>query len=126
MDYPATIGAGLIGGGVKTAVLHMGMAEMPKQMKMNLLYLLGSMTLPQRALAYRMGAMMHPGMSVAFALANVGIYQALEIDTNLAHVCLAKAEGVYLALLWTHSCAHSRSEAGRQQCRQEDGFSGCS
>ena len=83
MDFPATIGAGLIGGGVMTVILYMGIAMMPSQMKMNLLYLLGSMMVKQKAMAYVAGAMMHAMMSIAFALAHVGVYEALNLDSNL-------------------------------------------
>jgi len=47
MDYPATIWAGLLGGRVMTVILYMGIGMMPSQMKMNLLYLLGSMMVKQ-------------------------------------------------------------------------------
>ena len=40
---------------------------MPGQMKMNLLYLLGSMMLRERVMIYTPGAMIHAMMSVAFA-----------------------------------------------------------
>ena len=73
----------MIVGGVMTAFLYMGMAMMPSQMKMNLLYLLGSMMVKQKVLAYVAGAMMHAMMSIAFALAHVGVYEALNLDSNL-------------------------------------------
>ena len=84
MDYPATIWAGLVAGAAMTAVLYMGIFMMPGPMKMNLLYMLGSMMFGERAMAYMSGAMMHAMMSVAVALAHVGIYQAIDLDTNLA------------------------------------------
>ena len=43
MDFPAMLGAGLLGGLVMTAILYMGMAMMPSHMKMNILHLLGTM-----------------------------------------------------------------------------------
>ncbi|MDA0263603.1 MAG: hypothetical protein O3A93_05690 [Chloroflexi bacterium] len=84
MDYPAAIWAGLIGGAAMTAVLYMGIFVMPGQMKMNLLYILGSMMFGERTIAYMSGAMMHATMSVAFALAHVGLYQAFGLEANLA------------------------------------------
>ncbi|NQW22207.1 MAG: hypothetical protein HQ475_02045 [SAR202 cluster bacterium] len=84
MDYPAAIGAGLIGGATMTVILYMGILTMPGQMKMNLLYMLGSMMFGGRLMAYMSGAMIHAMMSVAFALAHVGLYQAFDLETNLA------------------------------------------
>ena len=37
------LGAGLIGGAIMSVVLYMGIAMMPKQMKMNLFLMLGTM-----------------------------------------------------------------------------------
>ena len=45
MDVGASIIGGLAGGGVMIVLLYMGMAVMPSQMKMNLLLLLGTLTL---------------------------------------------------------------------------------
>ena len=36
MDIPATIGAGALSGSIMAAVLYMGIAMMPNQMKMNI------------------------------------------------------------------------------------------
>ena len=60
-------------------VLYMGIFMMPAPMKMNLLYMLGKKTMADMS-----GAMIHSSMSVAFALAQVGLYQAFDLDTNLA------------------------------------------
>ena len=84
MDFPATIWAGLIAGAAMTGALYMGMLMMPGQMKMNLLYMLGSMLFGERTMIYMSGAMMHAVNSVAFALAHVGLYQAFDLDENLA------------------------------------------
>lgn len=83
MDYPATIWAGLLGGGAMTVILYLGIAMIPNQMKMNLLYLLGSMMVRQKAMAYMAGIMLHGVMSISFALAHVGVYQAFDLDSNL-------------------------------------------
>ena len=83
MDFPAAIGAGLISGAVMAAVLYMGIAMMPAQMKMNLFYLLGSMMLRERVMIYMAGAMAHAAMSIVFALIHVGIYEAVDLESNL-------------------------------------------
>ncbi len=84
MDYPATVGAGLLGGAVMGVILYMGIAIMSGQMRMNLFYLLGSMMFRGKAVIYMAGAMAHAGMSVVFALIHIGIYGALDADSNLA------------------------------------------
>jgi hypothetical protein len=84
MDYPATTWAGLIAGGAMTAVLYMGMFMMPGQMKMNILYMLGSMMFGEKTMIYMSGAMMHAVNSIAFALTHVGLYQAFDLNDDLA------------------------------------------
>lgn len=42
-DAGAAIGAGLIAGAVMSVLLYMGIAMMPRQMKMNLFLMLGTM-----------------------------------------------------------------------------------
>ena len=91
MDYPAAIGAGLGGGAVMSAILYMGIAMMPSQMKMNLFYLLGSMMFRQKAMIYIAGAMAHATMSIGFALIHVGIFEGIDLHTRLAAWGLAKA-----------------------------------
>ena len=66
------------------AILYVGMAMMPTQMRMNLLRLLGTMMLPDGTMAYVAGLMIHVGMSIAFALAHVALYQAFDLESNLA------------------------------------------
>ena len=83
MDYPAAIGAGLISGAVMAGMLYMGIAMMPAQMKMNLFYLLGSMMFRQRVMIYMAGAMAHGVLSIVFALIHVGIYEAVDLESNL-------------------------------------------
>lgn len=87
MDYDsaAVIGAGLIGGGAMVVPLYMGRAMMPKQMRMDLFLLLGTMPprpMP-RSLVYPLGAMMHAVASIVFVFAHVGIFVAADIDSNL-------------------------------------------
>lgn len=85
MEYNlgAAIAAGIVGTVVMTAVLYMGIAMMPRQMTMNLLYMLGTMMTRNRTAAYLVGAMMHGVMGVIFALIHTGIYQATGLETSL-------------------------------------------
>lgn len=76
--------AGLISGAIMTVVLYMGIAMMPRQMKMNLLLLLGTMMLDRGPMAYVMGAMTHAGMSIVFALIHVALFDAFGLDSALA------------------------------------------
>lgn len=86
MDFSlgAAVGAGLVATGVMTAMMYIGLGMFPKQMPMNLLYMLGSMMTPDRRNIYVMGAMMHAGRGVAFALVHTGLFQALELESDLA------------------------------------------
>lgn len=84
MDFPATLGAGLLGGLAMTVVLYMGMLMMPSQMKMNILRLLGTMMFRPTPVVYMAGAMMHAANSIVFALIHVGIYEAIGLNSNLA------------------------------------------
>ena len=45
-DAVGAVVAGLIGGAVMSALLYMGIAVMPSQMRMNLFLMLGTMVLP--------------------------------------------------------------------------------
>ncbi len=86
MDYDAgaAVLAGLIGGAIMVVPLYMGMAAMPNQMRMNLLLMLGTMMIFRGgAMAYAMGAMVHAGMSIVFALIHVAVYNALGLETEL-------------------------------------------
>ena len=67
-----------------TGILYMGIAMMPRQMKMNLFLVLGTMTLNRGPMAYVIGAMVHAGMSVLFALAHVALFDALDLNSSLA------------------------------------------
>ena len=86
MDFEIgwAIGAGLIGGAVMVAVLYMGIAMMPNQMRMNLLLMLGTMMLPAGVMAYVAGAMIHAGMSVAFGLIHAGVIAGADIESATA------------------------------------------
>ena len=80
----AAIGAGLVGAGVMGAVLYMGITMMPRQMTMNLFYMLGTMMTRAKVAAYIVGAMMHVMMGIIFALIHTGVYQAFDLESNLA------------------------------------------
>ena len=96
-DGGAAIGAGLIAGAVMSVLLYMGIAMMPKQMKMNLFLMLGTMMVGNRALAstpeatvvvnkpmaYVAGAMMHGVMSIVFGLIHVALYSAFGLESAL-------------------------------------------
>ena len=83
-DSGAAVGAGLIGGAVMSMLLYMGIAMMPRQMKMNLFLMLGTMVFRDRTMAYATGAMMHAVMSIAFGLIHVAFFTAFGLETALA------------------------------------------
>ncbi len=86
MDYDAAAAvlAGLIGGAIMVVPLYMGMAMMPTQMKMNLLLMLGTMMMFRGGMmAYAMGAMVHAGMSIVFALIHVAVFNAFGLESEL-------------------------------------------
>ena len=70
-DVGGAIGAGLIAGAVMGVLLYMGIGMMPRQMKMNLFLMLGTMMVRDRSMAYVAGAMMHAVMSIVFGLIHV-------------------------------------------------------
>ena len=82
-DGGAAVGAGLIGGAIMSALLYMSIAMMPRQMKMNLFLMLGTMMFEDRKMAYVAGAMMHGAMSIAFGLVHVALYVALDLESGL-------------------------------------------
>ncbi len=70
-----------------TAMLYMGMALMPRQMTMNILYMLGTMpgTMMSRnkMMAYVAGTMMHATMGIVFGLAHAGVIRGLDLTSAL-------------------------------------------
>ena len=84
MDYSvgAVIGSGLVATLAMTAVLYMGIAMMPKQITMNLLYMLGSMVITGKPVVYVVGAMIHIMMGLGFAFAHVGLFHAFDLESN--------------------------------------------
>ncbi len=97
-DGGAAVAAGLIGGAAMGVLLYMGIAMMPRQMKMNLFLMLGTMmarggtvayagggaTFRGKTVTYATGAMIHAGMSVVFGLIHVGFITAFGLETSLA------------------------------------------
>ena len=102
-----------------TVVLYLGIFMMPAQMKMNLLYMLGSMMFGERNMIYMSGAMMHAVNSIAFALAHVAIYQAFDLDSNLAGL----GPGLWGGPLGCqrHGVGHDANDASRYQGRNHAG-----
>ena len=82
-DAGAAVGAGLIGGAVMSVLLYMGIGMMPRQMKMNLFLMLGTMVFRNRPMAYATGAMMHAAMSIAFGLVHVALYNTFGLESAL-------------------------------------------
>ncbi len=79
----SAVGAGILATLVMTAVMYMGKFMLPKQMPMDILYMLGSMMSTDKMTAYGMGSMMHAGFGIAFGLAHVALFVAFDIDDNL-------------------------------------------
>ena len=77
------IGAGIIGGGIMSLMLYMGIAMMPRQMKMNLFLMLGTMMVADTKMAYVADAMMHGAMSIVFGLLHVAFYNAFDLGSAL-------------------------------------------
>ena len=84
-DTGAAIGAGLVATAVMTALLYMGIVMMPRQMTMNLLYMLGTMMAPNSrgAVPYAIGAMIHTMNGIAFGAAHAGVIVAFDLDSSL-------------------------------------------
>ena len=66
------------------ALLYMGIGMMPRQMKMNLFLMLGTMMFREPSMAYVAGAMMHGMMSIVFGLIHVAFFTAFDLETSLA------------------------------------------
>ena len=80
-----------------SVLLYMGIAMMPRHMKMNLFLMLGTMivgnkplasghgasTVVNKPMAYMTGGMIHGVMSIVFGLVHVAIYSALGLESAL-------------------------------------------
>ncbi len=86
MEYSVggTIVAGVVGTAVMTAILYMGVAMMPRQMTMNILYMLGTMMTRNKVMAYGIGTMMHGTMGIAFGLIHIAVFQAFGLSAVAA------------------------------------------
>ena len=86
MDFNggAAVAAGILAGLIMIVPIYMGLVMMPDKMKMDLLKLLGTMMLPRSAMTYPMGLATHIGFSIVFALIHVGLYQAFNLESQLA------------------------------------------
>ena len=118
MDVGAAIGAGILAGAVMGALLYMGIAIMPTQMRMNLFFLLGSMVFRQGAIVYIAGAMVHGVLSIVFGLLHVALYQAFGLEASLAAWGLLFGFGHYLIVgmaLGMMPVMHPRIRAGDLQ-----------
>lgn len=85
MDWngAAAVSAGVAGTAVMTAIMYMGLAMMPRQMPMNIMYMMGTMMSRSTMPIYVMGAMMHFGLGIAFGLAHTALYSAFELESGL-------------------------------------------
>ena len=78
------VAAGLAGTAVMTVLLYMGIAAMPRQMTMNILWMEGSMVARDRTAGYAAGLMMHAVMGILFAVIHAAFYQAFDVTSGLA------------------------------------------
>ena len=85
MDFEigAAIAAGAVATVAMTVLMYMGKAMLPRQMPMNILYMLGSMVRSSTGPAYLIGTMMHAVNGIAFALIHTGLYQAFDLEEGL-------------------------------------------
>ncbi len=83
-DGGAAVAAGAVATAVMTAMLYMGFFMMPRQMPMNLLYMLGTMVTTRTGPAYMMGAMAHAMMGIVFALIYTGVFRAFDVEADFA------------------------------------------
>ncbi len=83
-NFGAAIVAGVVGTVVMTAILYMGMAMMPRQMTMNLLFMLGPMMTRNKVMAYGIGTMMHGAMGIVLGLIHIAVFQALGLVSAVA------------------------------------------
>ena len=99
MNVGVAILGGIIGGTAMIAVLYMMIWLMPKEMKMNLLLMLGTMMVPIGAMAYLVGLMMHAMMSVLFGVVHGALLASVDVDSAAAGVGLGILFGFGHALV---------------------------
>ena len=83
-DTGAAVIAGLLAGLIMIVPMYMGLAMMPRHMKMDLLKLMGTMMMPLSRFTYPVGLMLHLSMSIVFALIHVVLYDAFDINSAFA------------------------------------------
>jgi hypothetical protein len=112
------VAAGLVGGGVMIVLLYLGVAMMPRLMRMNLLLLLGTMAGMRGMQAYAAGLLMHLMASAVFAIIHAAVFAVGDIEDavvlwgalfGLVH---AAASGMGLAMM---PMLHPQIRAGRMQ-----------
>ncbi len=117
-ELGTAIGAGLAGGIVMIALLYGGIMMMPDQMRMNLLYMLGSMIGMRGGSAYMAGFAMHLMASAAFGVVHAAIFAAGDIADGvllwgavfgLAHAVMSGA------MLTMMPAMHPEMQAGRME-----------
>lgn len=86
MEYNggAAVGAGVLAGLIMLVPIYMGLAMMPRYMKMDILKLMGTVMTPVSGMTYPIGLMAHLGASILFALIHIGLFNLFEIDSALA------------------------------------------
>lgn len=94
MNAGTAVIGGLIGGGAMIAVLYPMIWMIPKQMKMNLLLMVGTMVAPAGATAYAAGLMIHAMMSAAFGLVHGGILASVGVGSAGAGVAAGTLIGL--------------------------------
>ena len=99
MNVGVAILGGIIGGTAMIAVLYPMLWLKPKEMKMNLLLMLGTMMVPIGAMAYLVGLMMHTMMSVLFGVAHGALLASVDVDSAAAGVGLGVLFGFGHALV---------------------------
>lgn len=83
-DTGAAVAAGVLAGLIMIVPIYMGLAVMPRHMKMDLLKLMGTMMTPLSGITYPIGLMLHLGMSIVFALIHVVLYDVFDITSAFA------------------------------------------
>ena len=83
-DTGAAVIAGVLAGLIMIVPMYIGLAMMPRHMKMDLLKLMGTVMMPVTGITYPIGLMLHIGMSIVFALIHVVLYDAFDINSSFA------------------------------------------
>lgn len=84
MNTQVAITGGLAGGLAMVGVLYMAMWIMPRQMRMNMLLLVGTMFVPPGAAAYGIGLVVHMMMSAVFGVAHGALIEGVGASSGAA------------------------------------------